>query len=271
MTFNPAETFDDAGLVEVAAGRPPRDANQMGGLAKGLAVIEAFSNGRAMTIADIARASGLDRATARRCLLTLVGAGYASSDGRQFALTPRILRLGHSYLAASLPRLIHPSMQRLALATQESCSAAVLDGHEIVYVARVAHHRLIGVGLHPGSRLPAYCTVLGRVLLAALPPAESRALLEASERPAITDRTLTGIDELMDELARVRTDRYALIDGEVEPGSRSIGVPLLNVAGQTVAALNIGAKSASVTVEQLRQEFLPRLFETQAELREILS
>jgi IclR family pca regulon transcriptional regulator len=271
MTLDLEQTMAPAAQAEALESRQTRDANQMGGLAKGLAVIEAFSSGRAMTIADIARASGLDRATARRCLLTLVSAGYASSDGRQFTLTPRILRLGHSYLAASLPRLIHPSMERLALKTQESCSAAVLDGHEIVYVARVAHHRLIGVGLHPGSRLPAYCTVLGRVLLAALPEDECRALLEGSERPAITGRTLTGVDELMEELARVRADGYALIDGEVEPGSRSVGVPLFNVAGRTVAALNVGAKSASVTIEELREEFLPRLFETQAELRHILT
>ena len=263
--------MDTAVKTREDSGAPARDANQMGGFAKGLAVIEAFGRSRTpMTIADIARVSGLDRATARRCLLTLVNAGYATSDGRQFELTPRILRLGHLYLTAPLPRLIQPSMERLALNTHESCSAAVLDGAEIVYVARVAQHRLMGIGLHPGSRLPAFCTVLGRVLLAALPPAQARALLESTERPAVTERTRTDVDDLMQELAKVRADGYAMIDGELQENSRSIAVPLLNVAGDTVAALNIGVKSANVSAAQLQQEFLPRLLETQAYLRDIL-
>jgi IclR family pca regulon transcriptional regulator len=248
-----------------------RDANQMGGFAKGLAVIEAFGRGRpVMSISETARVCGLDRATARRCLLTLVNAGYASSDGRLFELTPRILRLGHSYLSASLPRLIGPSLERLAVTLRESCSAAVLDGGDIVYVARVAQHRMMGIGLHAGSRLPAYCTALGRVLLAALPIEQSRSLLEATARVAITDRTLVDVDLIMAELNTVRTSGFAMIDGELESGSRAVAVPLLNIAGNTVAAINVGVQAARVSVVQLREELMPQLLKTQAYLAEIL-
>jgi IclR family pca regulon transcriptional regulator len=168
----------------------------MGGFAKGLAVIEAYGRGRSsLTIAEVARLAALDRASARRCLLTLVNAGYATTDGRYFELTPRILRLGYSYLAASLPRLIQPSLSQLADKLRESCSAAVLDGSEIVYIARAAQHRLMGVGLHPGSRLPAYCTWMGRVLLASLLPEQAQQILQSSDRKKMTARTLTTIEE----------------------------------------------------------------------------
>jgi IclR family pca regulon transcriptional regulator len=260
-----------AGDLPMDEGPAKRDANQMGGFAKGLAVIEAFGRGRAvMSISETARVCGLDRATARRCLLTLVNAGYASSDGRLFELTPHILRLGHSYLSASLPRLIGPSLEQLAGKLGESCSAAVLDASDIVYVARVAQHRMIGVGLHAGSRLPAYCTAMGRVLLAALPVDQSRALITAAPRVAITDRTLTDVDAIMAELDVVRANGYALIDGELELGSRAVAVPLLNITGSTVAAINVGVQAARVSVEQLRQELVSHLLETQAYLSEIL-
>lgn len=249
----------------------PRDADQMGGFAKGLAVIEAFGQGRpALTIAEAARLSGLDRATARRCLLTLVKAGYAASDGRYFELTPRILRLGHSYLAASMPRLIQPSLDRLADQLQQSCSAAVLDGNEVVYIARATQHRLMGAGLHPGARLPAYCTSMGRVLLTALPPEQARALMASSQRQALTGRTLTDLDDLMAELDKVRTQGFAIIDQELELGARSIAVPIRNLSRQTVAAFNVGTHAAHSTLERLREEFLPPLLEAQAQLAEIL-
>lgn len=253
------------------AGGKTRDTDQMGGFAKGLAVIEAFGEGRSsLTIADVARIAGLDRATARRCLLTLVKAGYATSDGRQFELTPRILRLGHTFLAASLPRLIQSTLDQLADSVQESCSASVLDGREVVYIARAAKHRLMGVGLHPGSRLPAYCTSMGRVLLAALPPDHSRKLLLSTERPALTNHTVTDVDELMKELAKVRAQGYSLIDQEVEIGSRSIAVPVQNIAGRTVAAINIGAHVTRATMERIMDDYLPNLFKAQDSLHKML-
>lgn len=249
----------------------PRDADQMGGFAKGLTVIEAFGRGRhALTIAEAARLSGLDRATARRCLLTLVKAGYAATDGRYFELTPRILRLGHAYLATSLPRLIQPWLDQLAEKLHHVCSASVLDGNEVVYIARATQHRLMGEGLHPGRRLPAYCTSMGRVLLAALPPERARALIAAGERQKLTSRTLTDLDQLMAELDRVREQGYAIIDQELELGSRSIAVPIRDLSSQTVAACNVGVHAAHSTLERLREEFLPYLLETQAQLAQIL-
>lgn len=253
------------------AERQYQSADRMGGFAKGLAVIEAFGKGRdTLTIAEVARLSGLDRASARRCLLTLVEAKYASTDGRYFQLTPRILRLGHAYLGASLPRLIQPSLDQLADELKESCSAAVLDASEIVYIARAAHHRIIGPGLRPGSRLPAFCTSLGRVLLAALPADQAKAILNSSERPAFTAHTLTKITELMAELKRVRENGYAIIDEEMEIGSRSIAVPIRNFQGQTVAAITVAVHAVRADHDRLINEILPRMLATQSQLAAIL-
>ncbi|MBA2933738.1 helix-turn-helix domain-containing protein [Sphingomonas sp. CGMCC 1.13654] len=248
-----------------------RDVDRMGGFAKGLSVIEAFGRGRnRLTIAEVARQSGLDRASARRCLLTLVEAGYAAADDRYFELTPRILRLGHSYLAASLPRLIQPTLNQLSDRLQESCSAAVLDGKDVIYIARSAQNRIVGAGLHAGSRLPAYCSTLGRSMLAALPADRARAILESSDRTQLTERTLTGIDDLMAELDRIRAAGYAYIDQELEIGSRSVAVPIRNLSNRTVAAINVGLHVSRGTPERVQEEILPALFDVQAQLAEIL-
>ena len=245
--------------------------DQMRGFAKGLAVIEAYGRGRSsLTIAEVARLSGLDRASARRCLLTLVNRGYAATDGRYFHLTPRVLRLGHAYLSASLPTLMQPTLDALANELGESCSAAVLDGTEIVYIARAARHRLIGVGLHAGSRLPAYCTSMGRVLLAAQPAEVARDILARSNRVAMTERTLTDVGHLMGELDRVRADGYAIIDQEVEIGSMSIAVPVRNLLGRTVAAIVVAMHATPAASARLRTEALSRLREAQTQLGQIL-
>lgn len=251
--------------------RPGKLSDQMGGFAKGLAVIEAYGRGRtSLTIAEVARASGLDRASARRCLLTLVNRGYAMTDGRYFELTPRVLRLGHAYLAAPLPTLIQPTLDALSDDLKESCSASVLDDTEIVYVARAARHRMIGVGLHPGSRLPAYCTSMGRVLLAALPPEHSREILMRSDRQKITERTLTDIGHLVGELDRIRADGYSIIDQEVEIGSMSIAVPIRNIAGATVAAITVAMHATPAMSVRIRTEILSRLLLAQRQLTQIL-
>jgi len=243
----------------------------MGGFAKGLSVIEAFARGQnRLTIAEVARLSELDRASARRCLLTLVEKGYASADDRYFELTPRILRLGHSYLAASLPRLIRPSLTELADKLRESCSAAVLDGTEVVYIARALHHRIMGTGLHPGSRLPAYCTSLGRVLLAALPENQAKETLEATNRTQFTGNTLTKVSALMAELKKVRAQGYSFIDQELEMNSRSVAVPLKNFSGEIVAAVTVGMHVSRGSPERIESEVLPALLEMQAQLADIL-
>jgi IclR family pca regulon transcriptional regulator len=245
--------------------------DRMGGFAKGLSVIEAFGQSRErLTIAEVARLSGLDRASARRCLLTLVEAGYATTDDRYFELTPRILRLGHSYLAASLPRLMQPTLDHVADQLHESVSAAVLDGPEVVYIARASHHRLMGAGLHPGSRLPAYCTSLGRTLLASLKKEQAREILQASNRTALTDRTITKLPQLMAEIDRVRAQGYSLVDQELEHGARSIAVPIRNMSGRTVASVTVGLHVSRGSPERVENEILPALFNAQRQLAEIL-
>jgi len=241
----------------------------MGGLAKGLAVIETFTAERPrQSIAEVSAACGLDRATTRRCLLTLAHEGYADYDGKFFTLTPRVLRLGAGCLAAMpLPRLIQPMLDNLSAQIGESTSVSILDGSEIVYVARAAQRKVMSIGLMPGSRLPAYCTSMGRVLLAALPEAEARERLGPETLPARTAMTLTDPGAIMAELARVRAQGYAMIDQEIEIGLRSIAVPLQNIHGRTVAALNVGVPA---TQTDLAGRFLPALIRVAAEARTIL-
>ncbi len=248
-----------------------QDVDLMGGFAKGLSVIEAFGHGRdRLTIAEVSRLSGLDRASARRCLLTLVEKRYATNTDRYFELTPRILKLGHSYLAASLPRLIRPALDGLADRLRESCSAAVLDGPEVVYIARASHHHIMGTGLHPGSRLPAYCTSLGRVLLAALPVDQAKDIIEASDRQKLTDKTMTTSRALLAELARVRAKGYSFVDQEVAANSLSVAVPIRNYDGKTVAAVTVGMHVSRSPEARIENEILPALFDFQSQLAEIL-
>ncbi|MCX8998216.1 helix-turn-helix domain-containing protein [Rhizobiaceae bacterium BDR2-2] len=250
-----------------------RERDMMGGLAKGLRVIEAFSAERPrLSIAEAAEIAGLDRATARRCLLTLSELGYAAYDGKFFTVTPRVLRLGTGCLATMpLPRIVQPTLDRLSETIGQSTSVSILDEGEIVYVARAAQRRVMSIALMPGSRLPAYCTSMGRVLLAALAPEEARAILEASGRSARTERTLTDIDALMAALEETRRLGYATIDQEVETGLRSIAVPLKTVRGRTVAALNAGLAATAEPVSALADRYLPPLKAVQAELAAMLA
>jgi len=239
------------------------------GFAKGLSVIEAFGDdARRLSITDIARRTGLDRASARRLLLTLVSLGYATHDGKFFALTHRILRLGQSYLSATaLPTLLQPYLDELSQASGQSCSASVLDETEIVYIARASQRRVMSINLNPGSRLPAYCSSMGRVLLAALPEERVNRLLGNTQLHANTERTITDPELLLEELRRVREQGYALVDQELEMGLCSIAVPLLNRREETVAAINIGAPAASVPPAQLVGQFLPMLKAVAEKLR----
>jgi IclR family pca regulon transcriptional regulator len=244
----------------------------MGGLAKGLSVIEAFVPERPrQSISDVAAATGLDRATARRCLLTLWHHGYADYDGKFFTLTPRVLRLGTACLATMpLPQLVQPHLDALSEQTGESSSVSILDGAEIVYVARAAQRKVMSITLMPGSRLPAYCTSMGRVLLAALSQAEARARLGAGTLPARTPRTLTDPEDVLAELARVRTAGYAAIDQEVEADLRSLAVPLATARGTVVAALNIGLPVRGEPMDDVVARYRPALADVAERLRGIL-
>lgn len=244
------------------------DRDTMGGLAKGLAVIETFSAARPrQSIAEVAAGSGLDRATARRCLLTLAQQGYADYDGKFFTLTPRVLRLGTACLATMpLPQIVQPMLDALSEGIGESTSVSILDGADIVYIARSAQKKVMSIALMPGSRLPAYCTSMGRVLLAALPEAQVRAQIGAAPLAARTPHTLTEPVAIMAAVAQVRANGFAVIDQEVELGLQSIAVPVLNGHGRVVAALNVGLPSGRCPAAELAPRFLPALQDVQARL-----
>lgn len=244
----------------------------MGGLAKGLRVIEAFSAEKPrLSIAEAAEIAGLDRATTRRCLLTLSELGYAAYDGKFFTVTPRVLRLGTGCLATMpLPRIVQPTLDRLSEEIGQSTSVSILDEGEIVYVARAAQRRVMSIALMPGSRLPAYCTSMGRVLLAALPPEEALHILQESAPTQRTDRTVTDIAALMAALNETRRLGYATIDQEVEIGLRSIAIPLKSVRGKTLAALNVGLAATTEPMSALVERYLPPLQAVQKDLASML-
>jgi len=241
--------------------------------AKGLRVIESFRAERArLAISEVAEATGLDRATARRCLLTLHELGYADYDGKFFALTPRVLRLGAGALAAlPVAQLVQPWLDQLSEKIGQSSSVSILDDTEIVYLARAAQRKVMSISLMPGSRLPAHCTSMGRVLLAALPEAEARAAIERANLSPRTPRSLTSPDDIMARVALARTEGYALIDQEVEVGLRSIAVPLYDVRGRVAAALNTGVAAVQAAPDELVSLYLPDLLMVQSGLRRILS
>lgn len=254
-----------------ASGDTARDTVQS--FARGLAVIRAFdADHPELTLSDVARRAGITRAAAGRFLRTLEQLGYVRGDGRLFALTPRVLELGFSYLSSlSLPEIVQPHLERLSHDVDESVSAAVLDGDDIVYVARVPTRRIMSVRITIGTRFPAYATSMGRVLLAGMTDAALDARLEASVLPALTERTLTDPGALRGELERVREQGYAVVDGELEPGLRSVAVPLHGRRGDVVAAVNVSTSATRDSVEHVVAEYLPRLLDTgraiDAELR----
>lgn len=246
--------------------------DMMGGLAKGLRVIEAFSAERPrLSISDAAEIAGLDRATTRRCLLTLSELGYAAYDGKFFTVTPKVLRLGTGCLATMpLPKIVQPLIDRLSEEIGQSTSVSILDETEIVYVARAAQQRVMSIALMPGSRLPAYCTSMGRVLLSAQTPERQRDILGASRLVARTENTITDMQALLTEIEVTGHRGYALIDQEVEIGLRSIAVPLKTMRGQTVAALNVGLAASVASMEYLVERYLPALLSVQRELARML-
>ncbi|MGH2856622.1 MAG: IclR family transcriptional regulator domain-containing protein [Solirubrobacteraceae bacterium] len=237
----------------------PRSADFVQSLERGLLVIRAFdAEHRELGLSDVARISGLTRAAARRFLLTLASLGYVTiSDGR-FALTPRVLELGYAYLSSlTLPEVAQPHMEALVARVNESSSISVLDGTDVVYVARVPTRRIMSITLSVGTRLPAYATSMGRVLLAALPDDELRARLERIELRPLSTHTITDRDELLEALARVRRQGWAAVDQELEEGLRSLAVPIHDASGAVVAAINISVHASRGTVSMMRREMLP--------------
>ena len=246
------------------------------GLAKGLAVLESFDTERQRLNATVAaQRAGITRAAARRHLLTLTHLGYLETDGRQFWLASKVLRLSGSYLAtARLPRLVQPVLHRLAAQTGLSFSCVVRDGGEVVIVARSAVHesgqRVLAHGLHLGSRLPAHATSTGRVLLAALPPAELELWLAERELPRLTAHTATEGAALRALLQQVREQDYCMAREEHELGVQALAVPLRNMGGQTLAALNLVTSPQRMEPATMLAQLLPLLQEAARELRPLL-
>lgn len=218
----------------------PDGSSYVQSLARGLAVIRAFSAERPrLSLSEVARLTGLTRASARRFLLTLESEGYVRTDGREFSLTPRVLELGYAYLSAqSLPEVAQPHLEALSRTVGESASACVLDGQDIVYVARVPTRRIMSVGITIGTRFPAYATAMGRVLLAFAADAEVDTYFEGFRPERFTARTLVDETALRTEIARVRQQGWSLVDAELENGLRALAAPVRR-GGAVVAAINI--------------------------------
>lgn len=239
----------------------PSNADFVQSLARGLAVIRTFDGEPPeLSLAEVARRANIPRAAARRFLRTLEQLGYVrTTNDARFGLTPRILELGYGYLSSlSLPEIVQPHLDELSREIGESVSVAVLDGSEIVYVARAAAQRIMSVRIMIGTRLPAVATSMGRVLLAELPDVET--VLSAMNLIAYTSRTRVDRAELAAELDRVRAQCWAMVDGELEQGLRSIAVPVRTRSG--AAALNVSTSTARGSAEGVRAELLPALQRT---------
>lgn len=244
--------------IEALSGDP----SFMTSLARGLAVIQAFAPPlRSTTASQLSRKLGISRAAVRRCLYTLSQLGFAGSDdGRHFHLRPRVLTLGHSYMVSMpLAAAAHPVLDHLSRTLHESCSVATLDGADVLYVARSAVTRILAIDLGVGSRLPAFCTSMGRVLVAFLPAAEQEAYLDRLQWKRFTERTITTAERLRKVLRGVKRSGYSIVDQELEAGLRSLAVPIYNRHGQVVAALNVGAHAQRVPLQRMQGEFLAQL------------
>lgn len=232
-------------------------------LERGLAVIQAFGpDSSEMTISEVAEATGTTRATARRFLLTLEQLGHIRNDGRKFSLTPHVLGLGYAYLSSlNWWQIAQPAMEDVVKELQESCSASVLDGKDVIYVARVSATRIMSINLSIGTRLPAHVTSLGRVLLSHQTPEMLDAYLADIVPYKFTDHSKTDINELRDAIETARLKGYALVDQELETGLRSLAVPIYDRNGHILAALNVGTHAARSRLNEMTTRFLTVLLE----------
>jgi len=228
---------------------------------RGFSVLTAFGRGpNRMTLTQVADATGLTRGTARRFLLTLQTLRYVDSDGKLFWLTPKVMQFSGAYLESTgVAEAARPVIRTLTETLGESSSVAVLDGLDVIYIARVETRRIFSSGLDVGSRLPAYCSSLGRVLLAGLSDTELNVWLQHGPFEARTSKTLTTREQLAARIQDVRKANYALIDGEVEIGIRSIAVPIRDMNHQVIAAVNVGTSAARVSLDQMKKKVLPAL------------
>jgi IclR family pca regulon transcriptional regulator len=229
--------------------------------ARGLSIITCFdADNPVMTLSEIAERVNLSRAAARRFLLTLENLGYVSLDGRNFQLTAKVLDLGYGYLSSlSLPEIAQPHLEVLASKVHESASASVLDGTDIVYVARVPIRRIMSVKINIGTRMPAHATSMGRVMLAGLATPNLKAMISNLEIPKYTRNTITSKSLLLQEINKVKTQGWSINDQELEYGLRSIAVPIFNKTEEIIASINISTTAQSNSLESMEATFLPEL------------
>ncbi|HEY9280495.1 MAG TPA: IclR family transcriptional regulator C-terminal domain-containing protein [Eoetvoesiella sp.] len=254
-------------LIETSSDPKPGD-SYVRSFARGLAVLRSFgADAAAQTLTEVAERTGLTRAGARRILLTLLQLGYVETEGRLFRLTPKVLELGFAYLS-SLPvwTQAQPVMETLVEELRQSCSAAVLDGDEIVYVLRVPAHRIMSVNLGVGSRLPADCSSMGRVLLAGLPFAQLKQRVDGMTLVAHTPQTIVDKDQLLAAIEQVRIQGWSLVDSELDSGLVSMAAPIIDHNGRVVAAINISGQSATNNAAHLLQVCLPKLLAAAAKI-----
>jgi IclR family pca regulon transcriptional regulator len=250
------------------------DPNFMTSLARGLIVIQAFTQqSPQMTISQLSVKTGLSRAAVRRCLYTLTKLGFAGAeDGSRYSLRPRMLTLSHTYTASNtLSTAAQPILERMSSALRESFSVATLDGEDIVYIARTQVSRLMAVDLHIGSRLPAYCTSMGRVLLAYLPTEQLEQYLVKANLIPHTTRTVTSVEKLRLALRNVRRNGYALVDQEYEVGLRSLAVPVYTASGRVVATVNLSGNAPRLSVLEMQSRYLNHLRNAANELSMFLN
>jgi IclR family transcriptional regulator, pca regulon regulatory protein len=243
---------------------PARNSDFVQSLDRGLAVIRAFGPDRErLSLSEVARATGLTRAAARRFLLTLVKLGYVRSDGRAFSLRPKVLELGYAYLSGlALPDVAQPHLEELSAQLQESSSISVLEGHNIVYVARVATKRIMTVAISVGTRFPAYAASMGRVLLAGLGEEELDRYLAEATFEAFTDHTVTDPDRLRAIVHEAGKQGYSIVDQELEEGLRAIAAPIRDSSGAVTAAINVSAHASRISPDAMLTQLLPALLET---------
>jgi IclR family transcriptional regulator, pca regulon regulatory protein len=250
-------------LVDAPSTHGERHPEFVQSLERGLSVIRVFSESPRLTLAEVAKATGLTRATARRFLITLQELGYVGEDGRYFYLRPRILDIGYSYLSSfDLADVAQAHLEELSEDVHESASASVLDGGEIVYVAQAAAARIMTVQLGIGRKLPAYATSMGRMLLAHVSPEELDEYFAHADLEPLTHRTVTGETELRRILTDVAAQGFAIVDEEFEDGVKSISVPLHDRGGQVIAAINLCAPVSRARGDTLEHDYLPKLIST---------
>lgn len=241
---------------------PHTDRDFVTSLARGLEVMQAFSQRkRQLTVSQISSHIGISRAAVRRSLLTLVKLGYAATqDEQHYFLCPKVLSLGQAYVSSTpIAKFAQPVLDRLSGDLYESCSIATLEQYDVFYVARAAISRIMSVDLRIGSRLPAFCTSMGRVMLANLPPERLEKYLAHVSIERYTNKTVVSVTKLLQILEAVKRNEYAIVDQELEVGLRSMAVPIRNVSGNVVAALNVGCHAQRVSIRVMQSTFLPAL------------